>query len=329
MPQVEKKVMLTHVKSVFGTLRRAAADPLIWLDKLPDDPVLFLRDCKGMYDCVYGVGEGAVSPSPPKIDMRQFAALEESYSCRGLGKSSLWSATPAFHRQLEQEEPAVAALKRAAQMLQDMQFQRPQPQPPANLVIEPLQRRPTLSLSLQQSSATEPLARAGGPLRLADVPHTAATEEHDTPPPESPPVLSLAVPTAQPTNPAKSDDAVAEINEMLDSLAQKKARAKAKASGSSPAGPAMPHALAASTAAEASGPSSAAVAPSSSAVVPAAKASGASSSAAAPAAKASGTSSSAVAPAAGFQLGCSKCRWKSTGCAQCRKPGFKGLRAAS
>ena len=40
----QKACMLTHVKHIFDTCRKASVEPLQWLEKLPENPVVFLRD---------------------------------------------------------------------------------------------------------------------------------------------------------------------------------------------------------------------------------------------------------------------------------------------
>jgi hypothetical protein len=81
LDNMQKKHMFHHTKSVFDTLRKHAAEPPMWIDKLPHNPVEFLRDFPGMYRLHYGSG-GA--PVPVQADLlRKLTALDMSYTCRG------------------------------------------------------------------------------------------------------------------------------------------------------------------------------------------------------------------------------------------------------
>jgi hypothetical protein len=78
---VQKKHMFNHTKSFFDSLRKHAADPPVWIDKLPHNPVEFLRDFPDIYRQHYGSG-GA--PVPVQADLlRKLTAFDMSYTCRG------------------------------------------------------------------------------------------------------------------------------------------------------------------------------------------------------------------------------------------------------
>jgi hypothetical protein len=76
----QKACMLTHVKHTFDTCRKASADPLQWLEKLPEHPVVFLRDHPEMYKAYFGPD---TAPVLPAVDMKAISAVDMSYSCRG------------------------------------------------------------------------------------------------------------------------------------------------------------------------------------------------------------------------------------------------------
>jgi hypothetical protein len=81
MATVQKKHMLHHTKSVFDALRKHAADPPVWIDKLPHHPVVFLRDFPDIYRLHYGSG-GA--PVPLQADeLQRITVFDMSYTCRG------------------------------------------------------------------------------------------------------------------------------------------------------------------------------------------------------------------------------------------------------
>jgi hypothetical protein len=81
METVQKKHMFNHTKSVFDSLRKHAVDPPVWIDKLPHNPVEFLRDFSGIYRMHYGSGG---SPVPVQADLlRKLTAFDMSYTCRG------------------------------------------------------------------------------------------------------------------------------------------------------------------------------------------------------------------------------------------------------
>ena len=54
----------------------------MWIDKLPHNPVEFLRDFPGIYRLHYGSGGGAPVPVQAEF-LRKLTALDMSYSCRG------------------------------------------------------------------------------------------------------------------------------------------------------------------------------------------------------------------------------------------------------
>jgi hypothetical protein len=74
-----KKAMLAHVKATFDGLRKAAGDPVVFLDKLPDNPVCFLRDFPSLYNPFFA----ADPPVVPGMSIQLIAALDMSYGCRG------------------------------------------------------------------------------------------------------------------------------------------------------------------------------------------------------------------------------------------------------
>jgi hypothetical protein len=84
MEPVQKKHMFNHTKSVFDALRKHTGDPPVWIDKLPHNPVEFLRDFADIYRLHYGSG-GAPVPVPADL-LRKLTAFDLSYTCRGGAK---------------------------------------------------------------------------------------------------------------------------------------------------------------------------------------------------------------------------------------------------
>ncbi len=72
--------MFNHTKAVFDSLRKHAAEPPMWIDKLPHNPVEFLRDSPGIYHLHYG-GSNAPVTVPAGL-LKKLTALDMSYSCR-------------------------------------------------------------------------------------------------------------------------------------------------------------------------------------------------------------------------------------------------------
>ncbi len=81
MDIAQEKHMFHHTKSVFDSLRKHVAEPPMWIDKLPHNPVVFLRNFPGIYHLHYG-GSGAPVPVQAEL-LRKLTALNMSYSCRG------------------------------------------------------------------------------------------------------------------------------------------------------------------------------------------------------------------------------------------------------
>ena len=80
MDPAQKKHMFNHTKAVFDSMRKHAAEPPMWIDKLPHNPVEFLRDSPGIYHLHYG---GSDAPVPVSAGLlRKLTALDMSYSCR-------------------------------------------------------------------------------------------------------------------------------------------------------------------------------------------------------------------------------------------------------
>mgnify|MGYP000099285420 CR=1 FL=1 len=79
MDGAAKKTMLAHVKATFDGLRKAAGDPVLFLEQLPQNPVLFLRDSPSLYHVCFAAGP----PVVPAMSIQNIAAIDMTYGCRG------------------------------------------------------------------------------------------------------------------------------------------------------------------------------------------------------------------------------------------------------
>ena len=79
----QKKVMLSHVKHSFESVRKASVDPPQWITALPL-PLIFLRGYEGMYHAAFIGGQVPVQAG---IDLKALTMLDLSYSCRGGARS--------------------------------------------------------------------------------------------------------------------------------------------------------------------------------------------------------------------------------------------------
>jgi hypothetical protein len=122
----QKATYLKHAKKVFDNLRRHAPDPQVWMQKLPDDPLEYLRDYPNMYHVVFRCG---IKPCQPPFDIMGAQALNQSFGCRGgPGRSfSMTAAAPStgprpLELQLSPRRGEASALERvASNMMAQMQ----------------------------------------------------------------------------------------------------------------------------------------------------------------------------------------------------------------
>jgi hypothetical protein len=102
----QKACMLTHVKHNFDSCRKVSADPPQWIEKLPANPVVFLRDYPLMYRAYFGPD---TAPVPAAVDLKAISAIDMSYSCRG-GAAKGGRPPSMFHGQAHPQS-AVAVLQ--------------------------------------------------------------------------------------------------------------------------------------------------------------------------------------------------------------------------
>jgi hypothetical protein len=326
MDVVTKMIRLKAAKQVFESLRRRAADPVEWIDILPNNPIEFLKQYPLTYKATF---PGDAVPVSPKLDVESLQAFDMTYSCRGGQR-----AIPAAPRAIE---PAVGSPPRSAAMermlaafVQTLAFNQHHM---AQMMHVPQQRN-QISLGMLEDRAVrlsgmhQPLALppSGSPTFARSSTFREAEEVRESPPAKS---HSLAPSSSQaPGSPGHAmavvEDApeeeveeapATEILEMVNMISDRKAE---KAKG-------MPKAAAAPKEAKPDGKTTKAKGKSKSAK---AKAKGkvlalSGPASSAPKAKAIATSSKWK-PADGF--GCTKRRWASKGCAQCRGKTYTGLR---
>jgi hypothetical protein len=223
-----KKAMLAHLKATFDGLRKAAGDPVVFLDKLPDNPVSFLRDSPSLYHGCFMAGP----PVVPAMSIQVIAAIDMSYGCRG-GAAKLQPqaspAVPAVSLQLgdspmermcgmvfQRMESMATAQQRFMEMaMGSSSLHRPTPRPLAALADNsPMFARklPTITFG-------------GGCLALGDA---------SSPPPTAASSDSLAIPAdsgemADSAPLAVESGEFADLSSMLDMIAARKAGNAAKA----------------------------------------------------------------------------------------------------
>ena len=81
MDSVHKVLKYKHVKGVFDTMRRKAADPVVFIEALPAKPVDLLRDSPLLYKAAFSGGQSPAAP--PAASMEHLHAIDMSYACRG------------------------------------------------------------------------------------------------------------------------------------------------------------------------------------------------------------------------------------------------------
>jgi hypothetical protein len=314
MDSSAKRAMLVHVKATFDGLRKAAGDPVVFLEKLPDSPVILLRDSPSLY---HGVFAADAHPVIPAMSMQVIAALDMSYGCRG-GVSKLQPqamipqvATPEASLQLgnspmermasmmfQRMEAMATSQQRIMEMAMTGPSHRASPRPLAALAdTSPLMYRklPTIAI--------------GGPcLALGD----ASAESSGTPPPSAIAGADDITGGGEEGGAASAEDA--DLARMLDMMNARKVANKARDKGTVEAtggdagdGGAVKGKGKGKTNSNGKVTMKNKAKPKAKAAVKAAK----------PKAK---TAVKAVV------LGCSKCRWSKGGCTQCKNPKFLGHR---
>ena len=371
MDGAAKKTMLAHVKATFDGLRKAAGDPVLFLEKLPENAVVFLRDAPSLYHVCFVAGP----PVVPAMSIQNIAAIDMTYGCRGgaaklqppaasqlaLPNVSLQLGDSPMERMASMMFQRMEAMATNQQRLMEMAMtgavtgagHRANPRPLAALAgSTPLMLRklPTMAL--------------GGPcLALGD----AASDASGTPPPKA---ARLTIEVGSPTSviPGSEDTLVSvedneedgaegdDLAKMLDMMADKKAataaaaaanKSKNKTTGDTTGEGTVEgigHAGATKGKGRGKGKSKSTGdgtgQGTGEGIGDAAKGKGKGIAKGKGKTKSNGKStlkieakpkakvlSKAVKKAAApGVLGCSKCRWRKGGCAQCKNPEFTGLR---
>ena len=345
LDNVTKAIRYKRVKDEFDAVRRKAADPVAWVDALPDDPLLFQHK----YPALCELNFSRAPPAPPGISADVLIAFDHSYNCRGGLKTHVNLAAPssivAIAKPVGHQTVQVGAgdfQQMAVNFTQHTQASQQRllemvigggGQSPRQLSLATLHDRAQLNSGafiLQSPS------RPASPPALAE---RASVEEVDSPPGSVP---SLGRPKSFCSQPAElkavaddghvgcnSQETVVgkgnEVEDILDTLAARKASnaaaakaAKAEAKAGAMAKPA-PKADAKAQEKTASASNAAAL---KAKVAVKSKAA-----AKALAAKYSTDEPTAKKPKVGdLVLGCGRCRGSPAGCSTCRNPNFKGVR---
>jgi hypothetical protein len=337
MDGAAKKTMLAHVKATFDGLRKAAGDPVVFLDKLPDNPVAFLRDCPSLYQGCFV----ADPPVVPAMNIQTIAAIDMSYGCRGGAaklqpQASTTLALPAASAAslqlgdspmermagmlFQRMEAMASSQQRIMEMAMGAASHRPNPRPLAALADS----SPNMSRKL-------PTIGIGGPfLALGDA---SASSSGSPPPKASGPIIESLTPIAETQ---RNEDGIlggeegmeeggesSDLACMLNMFSSRKSEHKSKGKGTGKGSGESTVEGAGEGTGKAGGPKG--------------KGKGNTKSKgkgkvtlnvkAKPKAKAKAVNK-AAAKAAGTPavMGCSKCRWSKCGCTQCRNPEFHGHR---
>ncbi len=367
MDGAAKKTMLAHVKATFDGLRKAAGDPVLFLEKLPENAVVFLRDAPSLYHVCFVAGP----PVVPAMSIQNIAAIDMTYGCRG-GAAKL-----------QPQAASQLALPNVSLQLGDSPMERM-----ASMMFQRMEAMATNQQRLMEMAMTGGVAGAGHranprpltalaghtPLMLRKLPTMAlggpclalgdaSSEASDTPPPKA---ARLTIEVGSPTSviPGSEDTLVggeddeedgaeaAHLATMLDMMAEKKAAAAAAAAANKgkkkTTGDAtgedtvegIGHAGAAKGKGKGKGKTKSTGEGTGEGIGDAAKGKGKGTGKGKGKTKSNGKStlkikakpkakvlSKAVNKAAAPDvLGCSKCRWRKGGCAQCKNPEFTGLR---
>lgn len=76
---VTKAIRYQRVKDDFDALRRRAANPIMWVEKLPEDPLEFHHKFGPIWEICFS----QAPPASPKIPVDVLVAFDNTYKCRG------------------------------------------------------------------------------------------------------------------------------------------------------------------------------------------------------------------------------------------------------
>ena len=125
MDMHQKRLMLNHVKASFDVIRRAAAAPDCFMDRLPDSPSEFAIKYRRMYVVAYGDGlvatrSGFERPLARRHGRGRICVALQGASLRALyrrireAKQRLcrWTVTPRLARGLQQVQVVLSVCRR-------------------------------------------------------------------------------------------------------------------------------------------------------------------------------------------------------------------------
>jgi hypothetical protein len=343
MTGTAKKTMLSHVKATFDALRKAAGDPVVFLDKLPDNPVSFLRDSPSLYNVCFM----ADPPVVPAMSIQIIAAIDMSYGCRGGAAKLQPQASPHLASPVVSLQLGDSPMERMASMMfQRMEAMATNQQRIMEMAMTGSSHRanPRPLAALADHSPIMyrklPTIGIGGPcLALGD----ASSDSSGTPQPKAP-RLTLEHETPPSVCPGTDDTTgggeelgeegaeSADLACMLDMMAARKA-ANAVKSKSNGKGSGEATGDADDVKGKGKGKGSGKATGDAGDVKGTGKGKGRGKTIgkvtlkakAKPKAKAA-VKAAAKAAGKAAVLGCSKCRWSKGGCAQCKDPTFLGHR---
>jgi hypothetical protein len=356
MDGAAKKTMLAHIKATFDGLRKAAGDPVLFLEKLPENPVSFLKDYPSLYHVCFAAGP----PVVPTMSIQNIAAIDMTYGCRG-GAAKL---QPQAASQLALPNVQLQLGDSPMERMASMMFQRMEAMATNQQRLMEMAMTGAVTGAVHRANPRPLAALAGSaPLMLRKLPTMAvdgpclalgdaASDTSGTPPPKAARLIFEVGSVGGEDNEedgAEADD----LEKMLDMMAERKAAAAAAAAANKGKNKTPGDATGEGTV-EGIGQAGAAKDKgkgktkslgdgtgegTGEGIGDAAKGKGKGIGKgkgktksngkstleikAKPKAKLKAKNSKAAAPDV---LGCSKCRWGTGGCTQCKNPEFTGLR---
>ena len=347
MDPVTKSIMLKHVKANFDPLRRAAPEPVEFIELLPAESAAYVRDHKRLFDVAFPTS----TPVLTRLDVAMVMAFDQSFGCRGSGrvlpfgggpKSGAGTSTRAPHAlQLSPRRSEGLAMERVAnQVMKQMETMATQQQRLMEFMFAQSgggvrlpkcldDRRPMPQLALEGPPGCEQ------PLGIMQCLEAEAIPRDDLPPPPQHalvPATPKAIAAIPHLNiPPVKPSAVGTIDDLVDAfIARRKDKAVAKKEtvavevGGDDATPTMNEKAKSKAKAKAAALHKAnVISPGKVAKLispPCKPKHGEAKHVSPPCKKATEKSKKDLI------VGCAKCRWSVSGCAQCKNRAFTGYR---
>lgn len=325
MSELDKRLMLQHFKSQMNSMRSKLADPVDWVDHLPDNPF----ELQSKFPATWAAAMGRTVPGKVSVDLKQVSEVDMSFGCRG-GRPAASMLSRAPFDASSARGPSLQAdptqqfasmfstfMQSQSRMLEAMITGQGRAPRAASLLGHMLEdRQPQIVLSPRRRSndvlALPPPPPPASPNPVRD---SARFEEvSDSPVQQGGTSPMNIVPTSAASVLVESP--TADIGAFLDMLGKRKEeKKKAATADKKPTGSAGSDEASTTLTIDKPLPIDK---PKPNPSQPKAKAKSPKPAKAKAKAKAS--------VASDLVLGCAKCRWSKRGCGQCRSPSFTGIR---